>query len=107
MPQPDQTKLLRNIKGMPSCNLMRSLKWIQAINYNRIAYRLFACFHIKIESKGCYRVVTGVLHGHNSFRPPSLLVEGLLSTGPTPSCFYLLVEMGLLLKKFQYTGGEN
>ena len=32
---------------------------------------------------------------HNCFGPPFLLVEGLLSTGPTPSRFYLLVEMGL------------
>ena len=29
------------------------------------------------------------------FRPPSLLVEGLLSMGATPCSFYLLVEMGL------------
>ena len=30
-------------------------------------------------------------------RAPFLLVEGLLSMGPTPSSFYLLVEMGLPL----------
>ena len=30
-------------------------------------------------------------------KPPSLLVEGLLSTGPTPSSFHHLVEMGLPL----------
>ena len=37
---------------------------------------------------------------HNCFRPPSLLVEGLVSTGPTPSSFYILVEMGLPLHLF-------
>ena len=37
---------------------------------------------------------------HNCFGPPSLLGEGLLSTGPNPSSFYLLVEMGLLLHHF-------
>ena len=31
---------------------------------------------------------------HNCFRPPFLLVEGLLSTGSTPSSFCLLVKMG-------------
>ena len=36
-----------------------------------------------------------LLTGQNSFGPPSLLVEGLLSTGFTPSSFYLFVEMGL------------
>ena len=34
---------------------------------------------------------------HNCFGPRSLLVEGLLSTGPTRSIFYLLVEMGFPL----------
>ena len=38
-------------------------------------------------------------YGHNWFRPPSLLVEGLLSTGPTTSSFYLVVE-GLPLHLF-------
>ena len=37
---------------------------------------------------------------HNCFGPPFLFVEGLLSTGPTPSSFYLLVEMGLPLHLF-------
>ena len=37
---------------------------------------------------------------HNCFGPLFLLVEGLLSTGPTPSSFYLLVEMGLPLDLF-------
>ena len=37
---------------------------------------------------------------HNCFGPPFLFVEGLLSTGPTPSSFYLLVEMGLPLYLF-------
>ena len=37
---------------------------------------------------------------HNFFRPQSLLVEGLLSTGPTQSSFYLLVEIGLPLHLF-------
>ena len=37
---------------------------------------------------------------HNCFGPPSLLVEGLLSTGATPSSFYLLVELGLPLHLF-------
>ena len=37
---------------------------------------------------------------HNCFGPPSLLLEGLLSTGPTPSSCYLLVEMGLQLHLF-------
>ena len=31
---------------------------------------------------------------HNFFGPPSLFVEGLISTGPTPSSFYLVVDMG-------------
>ena len=44
---------------------------------------------------------------HNCFRTQSLWVEGLLSTGYTPSTFYLLVEIGLPLHFFQYTGGEN
>ena len=45
---------------------------------------------------------------HNWFGPQLLLVEGLLSTGPTPSSFYLLVEMGLpLYLFFQHTCGEN
>ena len=34
---------------------------------------------------------------HKYIGPPSLLVEGLLSTEPTPSSFYLLVEMKLPL----------
>ena len=34
---------------------------------------------------------------HNCVGPPFLFVEGLLSTGPTPSSFYLLVGMGLPL----------
>ena len=34
------------------------------------------------------------------FGPLSLLVKGLLSPGPTPSSFYLLVEMGLSLLLF-------
>ena len=34
---------------------------------------------------------------HNCFGSPSLLVEGLLTTGPNPSSFYLLVEMRLPL----------
>ena len=33
---------------------------------------------------------------HNCFRPPSLLVEGLLSTGPTPSIFTDSQELGTL-----------
>ena len=37
---------------------------------------------------------------HNCFGPPSLMVEGLLSKGPTPSSFNLLVEMGLPLHLF-------
>ena len=37
---------------------------------------------------------------HNCFGPPFLFVEGLLSTWPTPSSFYLLVEMGLPLHLF-------
>ena len=40
------------------------------------------------------------LVGHNGFGPPFLFVEGLLSTGPTPSTFYLLVEMRLPLHFF-------
>ena len=34
---------------------------------------------------------------HYCFGPPFLFVEGLLSTGPTPSNFYLLVDMDLPL----------
>ena len=41
-------------------------------------------------------VTARLVRPHNCFRPPSLLVEGLLSTKPTPYCSYLLVEMGLL-----------
>ena len=37
---------------------------------------------------------------HNCFGPPFLFVEGLLSMGPTPSSFYLLVEMRLPLHLF-------
>ena len=37
---------------------------------------------------------------HNCFGPPSLMVEGLLSKGPTPSSVYLLVEMGVPLHLF-------
>ena len=37
---------------------------------------------------------------HNCFGPPSLLVEGVLSTWPTRSNFDLLVEMGLPLYSF-------
>ena len=37
---------------------------------------------------------------HNCFGPPFLFAEGLLSTGPTPSSFYFLVEMGLPLHLF-------
>ena len=37
---------------------------------------------------------------HNCLMPPSLLVEGLLSTGAIPSSVYLLVKMGLLLHLF-------
>ena len=40
------------------------------------------------------------LLAHNCFNPLPLLVEGLLSTGSTPSSFYLLVEMGLPLHLF-------
>ena len=44
---------------------------------------------------------------HNFFEPPYLLVEGLLSTGHTPSSFYLLVEIGLPLYLFlAYMGWE-
>ena len=35
------------------------------------------------------------LGGHNCFGPPFLFVKGLFSTGPTPSSFYLWVDMGL------------
>ena len=37
---------------------------------------------------------------HNCFGPPLVFLEGLLSTGPTLSSFYLLVEMGLPLHLF-------
>ena len=40
------------------------------------------------------------LLSHNCFGPLFLFVEGLLSTGSTPSSFYLLVEMGLPLHLF-------
>ena len=42
-------------------------------------------------------IVCSTYKGHKWIGPPSLLVEGLLSTGPTPSSFYLLVETGLPL----------
>ena len=55
------------------------------------------------NDKGCwtfvYLLVT-FMHLHNCFIPPSLLVEGLLSMGPTLSSFCLLVEMGLPLHLF-------
>ena len=38
---------------------------------------------------------------YNCFGHPSLLVEGLLSTGATSPSFYLLVELGLLLHLFK------
>ena len=41
------------------------------------------------------------INRHNCFRPPTLLVEGLLSIGPTPSSFYLLEKWGYHLIFFQ------
>ena len=38
--------------------------------------------------------------GHHYFGPPFLFVEGLVSTGPTLSSSYLLVDMGLPLHLF-------
>ena len=40
---------------------------------------------------------------HNCFEPPSLLVEGMLSTVPTPSSFYILVEIWITITFFQHT----
>ena len=41
-----------------------------------------------------------LVKAHNCLGPPSLLVEGLLSMGPTSFSFYLLVEMELPLHLF-------
>ena len=52
------------------------------------------------EDKNIPALILSVLQYHNCFGPPFLFVEGLLSTGPTPSSFYLLLEMGLPLHLF-------
>ena len=44
---------------------------------------------------------------HNCFGPPLLFVDCLLSTGPTPSSFYHLVEMGLPIHIFTSYMCEN
>ena len=55
----------------------------------------------------CLMYVTLLLTpAHKWIGPPSFLVEGLLSTEPTPSSFYLLVEMGLPLNCFHHTCGK-
>ena len=40
-----------------------------------------------LEQVGHLRDLVSNLRDHNYFGPPSFLVEGLLSTGPTPSSF--------------------
>ena len=44
---------------------------------------------------------------HNCFGPPSLLVEGLLSMGPTPSSFTSWLRWGSHYIFFQHTCCEN
>ena len=41
-----------------------------------------------------------LLPGPQLFGPPSLMVEGLLSTGPTPPRCYLFVDMGITITSF-------
>ena len=63
-------------------------------------------YHCSESDKWKIKYAWNLYVHNNCFGPPSLLVEGVLSTGPAPFSFYLLVEMGLPLHFFQHTCGE-
>ena len=53
-----------------------------------------------LKRKTYISIASNLIIVHNCFGLPFLFVEGLLSTGPIPSSFYILVEMGLPLHLF-------
>ena len=68
--------------------------------YQQCSQMVFTVGRLCVLKRCCPTVPGYKTEGAKLFQAPFLFVEGLLSMGPTPSSFCLLVEMGLPLHIF-------